>query len=128
MKLITNMDEKEAKEFLLKGSSFFTLDLPKYFNFDNILLDVRKKVGNKSLDNLCKLYTKSNNSKKKTIDKPDNYDKVNFKMINNKDGKYSWRPFEIIHPVIYVCLVNKICNKDNWKINNYVKLNIIFFM
>ena len=38
MKLITNMDENEAKEFLLKGSSFFTLDLPKYFNFDNILL------------------------------------------------------------------------------------------
>ena len=116
MKLITNMDENGAKEFLLKGSSFFTLDLPKYFNFDNILLDVRKKVGNKSLENLCKLCTKSNNSNKKTIDRPDNYEKVNFKMINNKDGKYSWRPFEIIHPVIYVCLVNKMCNKDNWKL------------
>lgn len=55
MKLITNMDENEAKEFLLKGSSFFTLDLPKYFNFDNILLDVRKKVGNKSLEKKQKI-------------------------------------------------------------------------
>lgn len=114
MKLITKMKEKEAKRFLLKGSSFFTLDLPIYFNFDNILIDIDKKIGNKGLQDLCNLIPNVNNKKKNT-DYPKNHENVNFKMINNKDGKYAWRPFEMIHPVIYVCLVNKICNKDNWQ-------------
>lgn len=115
MKLITKMNEQVAKRFLLKGSSFFTLDLPIYFSFDDILIDIDKKVENKNLHELCKLIPKDNDLRKKTADNPKDHEGVNFKMINNKDGKYSWRPFEIIHPVIYVCLVNKICNEDNWK-------------
>lgn len=115
MKLITKMNEKDTKRFLLKGNSFFTLDLPIYFNFNNILINVDKKIKNKNLQDLCKLISKKSNSNKKSVDLPKNYENVNFKMINNKDGKYAWRPFEIIHPVIYVCLVNKICNKENWE-------------
>ena len=131
MKLITKMNEKDAKRFLLKGNSFFTLDLPIYFNFDNILINVDKKIKNKNLQDLCKLISKKSNANKKSVDLPKNYENVNFKMINNKDGKYAWRSFEIIHPVIYVCLVNKICNKENWKfirkdLKNFKKTKILF--
>lgn len=114
MKLITQMNEKNAKRFLLKNNSFFSLDLPIYFNFENILIKIDHYIGNKNLKDMCKPIFKDGNNKK-IADNPKNYENVNFKMINNKDGKYSWRPFEIIHPVIYVCLVNKICNKENWK-------------
>jgi hypothetical protein len=34
--------------------------------------------------------------------------------LANKDGKFAWRPFELIHPAIYVSLVNVICDSNNW--------------
>ncbi|MCZ6128038.1 cobalt transporter, partial [Escherichia coli] len=33
----------------------------------------------------------------------------------NKDGKLSWRPLQLIHPVLYVNLVNIITKKENWE-------------
>ena len=33
----------------------------------------------------------------------------------NKDGAYSWRPFTLIHPIIYVDFVKCITGKDNWE-------------
>ncbi|HAT3807038.1 TPA: RNA-directed DNA polymerase, partial [Serratia marcescens] len=33
----------------------------------------------------------------------------------NKDGKLSWRPLQIIHPVLYVNLVNIITTPENWR-------------
>ena len=47
--------------------------------------------------------------------KPQNIHKVNYRFITNKDGKYAWRPFELIHPAIYVSLVNLICESKNWE-------------
>jgi len=35
--------------------------------------------------------------------------------MSNKDGKYAWRPLQIIHPALYVSLVNKITETQNWK-------------
>jgi hypothetical protein len=46
---------------------------------------------------------------------PSNFESVNHKLLNNKDGSFSWRPFQLIHPVLYVDLVNKITKKDNWQ-------------
>src|SRR5260370_34888643 len=37
-------------------------------------------------------------------------------MNNNKDGKYAWRPMQLIHPVLYYSLVNEITSKQNWKL------------
>ncbi|GAA6208537.1 hypothetical protein NBRC116601_18300 [Cognatishimia sp. WU-CL00825] len=34
--------------------------------------------------------------------------------MHNKDGKYAWRPQQIIHPVIYVALVNAITEPEGW--------------
>jgi hypothetical protein len=37
-------------------------------------------------------------------------------MLSNKDGRYAWRPFQLIHPVIYVSLVQKITEPSSWKV------------
>ena len=47
---------------------------------------------------------------------PDKYDDVNYKFYHNKDGKYAWRMFQLIHPALYVNLVNVITNEKNWNI------------
>jgi len=71
----------------------------------HILLDrVDKKLQNK---NISDFYSQNDN--------PKNYEDVNYKLLNNKDGKYDWRPFQLIHPALYVALVNAITRKENWK-------------
>ena len=39
---------------------------------------------------------------------------VNHKILANKDGNYAWRPLQIIHPLVYVDLVNYITQKKTW--------------
>lgn len=106
MKRILDMSNDDAKLFLLKNKSYFSLDLPPYFDFNNLLLSIDNKLNGKDLKN----FYKDN----KTIP-PKSCENVNYKFLHNKDGKFDWRPFEIIHPALYVYLVNVICEKDNWK-------------
>lgn len=47
---------------------------------------------------------------------PRKYEDINYKIVNNKDGTYAWRPFQLIHPAIYVSLVNNITEEDNWEL------------
>lgn len=106
MKRILDMSNTEAKEFLLKSESYFSLDLPPYFNFTNLLQSIQKTL---SGNDLRDFYSTSK------IKRPRKLENVNFKLLYNKDGKYDWRPFEIIHPAIYIQLVSMLCEKDNWK-------------
>ena len=106
MKRILDMSNDDAKLFLLKNKSYFSLDLPPYFDFNNLLLSIDNKLNGKDFKN----FYKDN----KTIP-PKSCENVNYKFLHNKDGKFDWRPFEIIHPALYVYLVNVICEKDNWK-------------
>jgi len=46
--------------------------------------------------------------------KPGLLPNVNYNFIANKDGRFAWRPYELMHPAIYVSLVNVICEHDNW--------------
>lgn len=107
MKLVTKMDEQEAKNFFMKSKNYFNSDLPKYFNFDKILALSDQLISGKDF---------KNSIVKSKKDGPDKYDSVNYKVLYNKDGKYAWRPLEIIHPILYVKLVNDICEKENWDI------------
>lgn len=102
MKKVINMSKNEARKFFLKRESYFNLELPEYFNFENILNQILNQVGNVSNFNQFKCGN------------PREYESVNYKMLCNKDGKYEWRPFEIIHPLKYVELVNVITDEDNW--------------
>lgn len=106
MKKITKMTNNEAKKFFLKASSYCNIELPKYFDFQTLIDDISTQIGKKELLALCKDKAKKN--------LPYNYSDVNYELLNNKDGKFSWRQFELIHPVLYIELVNRICESKNW--------------
>lgn len=114
MKRILAMSHDDAKSFLLKSKSFFSLDLPPYFDFTNLLKSVEKTLNGNDLKN----FYSTDKTKR-----PKNLENVNYKLLYNKNGKYDWRPLEIIHPAIYVQLVSTLCEKDNWKkLNNRFKV------
>ena len=110
MTTILDLSEVKARDFLLKEDSYSNIDLPEYFTFKGVLDNMVSLLKTQKLsDNY------SQNSDGKAI-KPENCDKVNYKLITNKDGLYAWRPFQLIHPALYVDLVNIITEVNNWKI------------
>ena len=100
---ITDMDHNEARAFLLKQESYCTLDLPPYFDFENLLKSVTSVLEMKTLNELQRRN-------------PRNFDNVNYLILHNKDGKYDWRPIELIHPALYVSLVIKMTEPLHWKL------------
>lgn len=101
-KSILMLSHTEAREFLLKAESYCSIDLPPYFVFSELIEQVHAQLDGKKLTEL------SND--------PREFDDVNYTILNNKDGKYSWRPFQLIHPALYVSLVHCITDKDNWEL------------
>lgn len=104
MKTIIDLPYDEAKAFFLKEESYFSVELPEYFTFQDLLNRLDKELVNKDL--------------KKDFGTPikvKDLDDVNYKILNNKDGKLSWRPFQLIHPAIYVNLVQSITQENNWE-------------
>jgi len=106
---ILDLGATEAREFFLKGESYFTLDLPKYYRFTELLQKLSNEIGNQKLSDICMKNDKS----KPTY--PSSSEEVNYKLLNNKNGEYSWRVFQLIHPALYVSLVHSITKKENWK-------------
>lgn len=103
MKRIIDLSEIEAREFLLKEESYINFDLPVYFKFQDLLIEVDKCLKGNKLSDLRTLS-------------PRDFDDINYFILTNKDGKYSWRPFQLIHPALYVSLVHKITEEENWKV------------
>lgn len=104
MKSILSMSSIGARNYLLKSESYSNIELPIYFNFDAIIKHILKVTEGK---NLSSFY----NDKIK----PQDLDDVNYTIVKNKNGKYDWRPIELIHPFIYIQLVQTITLKENWK-------------
>lgn len=95
----------EARIFLLKQESYCTIDLPPYFQFNELLSGVAEVLKGKRLpDLLC------NSSS------PRDLEGINHCIFNNKDGRYEWRPLELIHPALYVSLVKHITKQSHWKL------------
>lgn len=105
MREILNLEFNEAKEFFLKEESYCNFDLPTYFVFQNLLEKISNEMSNRRLQDFF-----SDNKK------PANFEDVNYKFLNNKDGRFAWRPLQLIHPVIYVSLVNMITQDGNWNL------------
>lgn len=103
MKKLVELTNEEARIHFLKGSSYFNGDFPRYINFEPILTDVAAVLNGGEYSAF-----KSKN--------PNDSSGVNYNFLANKDGKFAWRPLELIHPAIYVSLVNVICDPDNWKL------------
>lgn len=114
MKTILENNHTEARTFFLKEESYFSFDLPQYFVFQKLLEEVVKKLDGKLLSDFYGSYT-TPDGKQKAI-KPFECEDVNYTLLNNKDGKFAWRPLQLIHPAIYVSLVNKITEENNWKL------------
>jgi hypothetical protein len=96
------MTATQARAFLLKSESYCSVDLPVYFTFERLLSAVSKEMLGKSLENMSS--------------KPGDHEGVNYAMLSNKDGRHAWRPFQLIHPALYVSLVEKITAAKNWKV------------
>ena len=115
MKRIISLSHEEAREYLLKEDCYFNFDLPSYFVFQELLNKVSDRLSGSNLSDFYNSETVIKNER--SIEKPTypaNYEKVNYTFLNNKDGKYSWRPFKLMHPAIYVSLVHKITTQENW--------------
>lgn len=104
-KTILQLDFKEAREFFLKEESYHNFDLPPYIQCEPLLRKINEIFDkNQQLKNLT------------TKKKPENSNKVNYKLFHNKNGEYDWRIFELINPILYVCLVREITDEKNWKV------------
>ncbi|MDO5713664.1 MAG: RNA-directed DNA polymerase [Tissierellia bacterium] len=97
---ILEMTGQEARDFFLKETSYCNLYLPHYITFQPLLNTYKKAL-------------MTNQGKCKDIDtivKDEillgNLDDLNYTVYINKDGKYSWRPITILHPLLYIDLVN----------------------
>lgn len=114
MSTIIELNNEDAKAFFLKGKSYCTMDFPPYFDFTSLLNILNKEIKRtKDLTNCCIQIPKLS-GRGMVRDLPSTHCNVNYKFLSNKDGKYAWRPFQLIHPVIYIALVNCITEKENW--------------
>mgnify|MGYP000856593299 CR=1 FL=1 len=113
MKNILKLSPSEAKAYFLKEESYCNFDLPKYFEFQKLLDKVATKIDGHNLSDYYKSVTDSTTGSTRAS-YPSDFENVNYKFFNNKDGRFAWRPFQLIHPALYVSLVNNITERDNW--------------
>jgi RNA-directed DNA polymerase len=106
MRNVLSLTAKEAKEYFLKEESYYNFDLPPYFQFTNLLAELSKHLGSQEINDF---YSSSKNLR------PHLLENVNYKLISNKDGRYAWRPLQLIHPALYVYLVCLITKPSHWK-------------
>lgn len=114
MTRILDLNHTDARQFLLKEKSYFNFDLPAYFVFENLLEAVSAEINGQDLSVFYSTYNNAQGQPQKHS--PAAFEEVNYKFLNNKDGKFAWRPFQLIHPALYVSLVNTITDPTNWNV------------
>ena len=103
---IIDLSDDEARAFFLKGESYCNFNLPSYFQFNELLKGVAEVLEGKQLSN----FTDGSQRTVRT------FDGVNHVILANKDGRYAWRPLELVHPALYVSLVNEITEPAYWEL------------
>jgi len=88
--------------------------LPKYFVFQELLEQISQEIQEKPLSDYYGQIVDASGKTKST--RPCDYENVNHRFLNNKDGKFAWRPLQLVHPAIYVSLVHKISKEENWNV------------
>ena len=91
---LTEMDDLEARKFLLHKESYVAPNYPKYYNFKYLLEYGQELLGRQTLDDVDGLVIDRNYG-----DIPD----VNYTIQFNK-SKDSFRPNVIIHPLLLNCI------------------------
>lgn len=100
---ILALTHDEARSFLLKAESYCSLDLPPYIGFADLIAGVHTVLDGKRLADLKQAN-------------PRDHDEVNYTVLHNKDGRYAWRPIQLIHPALYVSLVHAITEEASWQL------------
>ena len=103
---ILELNHEDAKGFFLTEENYCSLELPKYFKFSDLLKTVSEKL---STRNLADYYSESGV-------RPESFEDVNYKILNNKNGEYAWRLLQLIHPALYVALVHEMTKKEKWNL------------
>ncbi len=117
MKRILELNHTEARQHFLKAESYFNFDLPQYFVFQKLINDVSTSIVGRPIEDFYLNppdYTKAKPEAKYPF--PSDFDDINYKLLNNKDGKFAWRPFQLIHPALYVSLVHNLTEEPNWNL------------
>lgn len=114
MKRILDFSHTDARRFFLKEESYYNFDLPKYFVFQKLLEKISQEIQEKPLSDYYGTHLDASRKRKPT--RPCDYENVNYRLLNNKDGKFAWRPFQLVHPAIYVSLVHEISKEENWNV------------
>lgn len=113
MTRVIDLNHFDAKQFFLKEESYVSFDLPSYFKFENLLQAVSARIKGQDISIFYATYLNENKKTKRRL--PSEFEDVNYKFLNNRDGKFAWRPLQLVHPALYVSLVNIITEKANWK-------------
>ena len=100
---IFNSKLNSIKEYFMRGSSYFTMEMPEYFDFDKMLVEIDKI--------LPKDFNSIINSKLK----PEYCDNVSCPIFYEKNSLLQWRKLILVNPILYVGLVNLITSKENWE-------------
>ena len=104
---LTDMNHIEARQFMLEADSYVSLNFPVYYSFDNLLKYAINLLGESFL---------AEKQDKYLIDKNySSFPNINYIFQLNK-SKDHYRPITIIHPLLYLDLVNLITKKENWEI------------
>lgn len=95
---ITDLDHKEAFDFLMAPEQYCTTELPEYFDFSHVLSYCREALAGEPLPDI-----------------PDPVAGINLDILTNKDGGYGVRPISISNPFLYTFLARTICEQKAWK-------------
>lgn len=90
--------------------SYFSINLPRYFDLDVLLKQAVDTFGTSELKEIRDRIVKK--EKGKNLNYFDFQD-VNYTFQLNKT-KTTYRPITLIHPYLYVDLVNFLTKDDNW--------------
>ena len=100
---VFDLSAEQARAFFMEPENYGSTELPQYFDFTGILSVAEENVAEALRS-------------KKLLQSAKEYERVNYTLTSNKDGKYAWRPLQLIHPLLYATLVHEITIPDNWSI------------
>lgn len=99
---LNELSASQAREYFCRTTSYFDMELPLYFNFQPLLDSTLSEVMDIDAGEILGW-------------KPAEHEGLNYTLMYNKDGDIGWRPFELMHPIIYSKCIDIITTEENWK-------------
>lgn len=95
-KIIDINTPEDIRHFFLLNENYCSVDLPAYFDWQQVLNNAQEILKKENID----------------VGKAKQQETINYFLYTNKDGNFAWRKFEIIHPYMYVYIIDLIIK--NW--------------